>query len=557
MSGIAGLSLANLALAGAMLATQLGARRRLLQATARPGETQHALLRRILRDNAATAFGRHHGFAAIDGYAAFRDRVPVATYEDLRAEVEAQERTGAARLTRARPVMYARTSGTTGAPKYVPVPAAAIAGLKRAQRIFAHSQYTGSGIHGGRILAVGSPAVEGHLGGGAPYGSTTGLIYQSMPRLIRGKYVLPAELFGIADYDAKYLAIAALGLAEGNVTGLAAANPSTFLKLLGVIEAEWDRLVDGIAVGRLNFGGRLSEAQAAAFQRRFRPAPARARELAAIRRPGRAVRFADIWPDLQGVVTWTGGSCGLALNALADKWPAGTRIIEAGYAASELWGSINLDAGRGLCVPSIQDNFFEFVERAGREAGRLDFLTVEQLEEGRQYYVIVTTPGGLYRYDMNDIVEVTGRVNAVPAIAFVQKGKGVTNITGEKLAESQLLDAVEAAGIETSFFVAVADEQAAAYRLFLEPGTANGAGTDRLAAEIDRRLGELNIEYAEKRKSGRLKPLDLVPLAPGTAEAYKRHCVAAGQREAQFKVLHLQYARDCAFDFAGHRAAGR
>lgn len=554
MSGIAGLSLANLALAGAMLATQLGARRRLLQATARPGETQHALLRRILRDNAATAFGRHHGFAAIDGYAAFRDRVPVATYEDLRAEVEAQERTGAARLTRARPVMYARTSGTTGAPKYVPVPAAAIAGLKRAQRIFAHSQYTGSGIHGGRILAVGSPAVEGHLGGGAPYGSTTGLIYQSMPRLIRGKYVLPAELFGIADYDAKYLAIAALGLAEGNVTGLAAANPSTFLKLLGVIEAEWDRLVDGIAVGRLNFGGRLSEAQAAAFQRRFRPAPARARELAAIRRPGRAVRFADIWPDLQGVVTWTGGSCGLALNALADKWPAGTRIIEAGYAASELWGSINLDAGRGLCVPSIQDNFFEFVERAGREAGRLDFLTVEQLEEGRQYYVIVTTPGGLYRYDMNDIVRVTEYFNETPVLAFVQKGRGVTSITGEKLHEDQVSQAVAEARsrglLNTSFFVALADEAHAQYRLYLEPDGAPGIGSGELAKDLDRRLAELNIEYAEKRASGRLGALHVAYLPPGTGEAYTRALLAAGQRDAQLKVQPLQYLRDCSFDFA-------
>ena len=50
---------------------------------------------------------------------------------------------------------------------------------------------------------------------------------------------------------------------------------------------------------------------------------------------------------------------------------------------------------------------------------------------------------------MNDIVRVTGRLHATPLLAFVQKGKGVTSLTGEKLYESQVLEAVRRAAEET------------------------------------------------------------------------------------------------------------
>ena len=54
----------------------------------------------------------------------------------------------------------------------------------------------------------------------------------------------------------------------------------------------------------------------------------------------------------------------------------------------------------------------------------------------------MSTQTGLYRYFMNDIVRVTGKFHETPTIQFVQKGKGVTNITGEKLYESQVIQAV-------------------------------------------------------------------------------------------------------------------
>ena len=104
--------------------------------------------------------------------------------------------------------------------------------------------------------------------------------------------------------------------------------------------------------------------------------------------------------------------------------------------------------------------FFEFVEGGEDRAGAEPVL-LHQLEAGRKYAVIVTTRNGLYRYAMNDLIEVTGHFNRTPTIRFLQKGKGVTNITGEKLYEHQVTEAVEevlsARGLSSEFFVMLAD----------------------------------------------------------------------------------------------------
>jgi hypothetical protein len=151
---------------------------------------------------------------------------------------------------------------------------------------------------------------------------------------------------------------------------------------------------------------------------------------------------------------------------------------------------------------------------------------------------------------MNDLVEVTGWFNRVPTIRFVQKGKGVTNITGEKLYEHQAVEAVDtvlkASGIACEFYVMLADVHAAGYMLYLE----QAAVPCTFSCKVDDQLTRMNVEYHAKRESGRLQPLRSVLLRPGTAEAYRAHCVAKGQRDAQFKLIRLQYTHDCSFDFS-------
>ncbi|MCY3806562.1 MAG: GH3 auxin-responsive promoter family protein [bacterium] len=522
--------------------------KRLLNDAKAPLAVQEALLRRILAHNAGTEFGQRHGFHRIANLAEYRQAVPLHTYEDLRPLIERQEATGERCLTAAQPVYYNRTSGTGGAPKNIPVTATSLRRLKNDQQLSAYIWSLGSRVLEGRTFAISGPAVEGRMAGGTPFGSASGLLYRSQSRFVRSRCVLAPELSDVEDYDARYLLMAIGGLAEPRVTLMATANPSTFLRLLSIVDRNLDTILEAIATGHPPDGLGCSAAGVDAPE----PRPRRARELAELAAAG-PLRYADIWPGLRGVMTWTGGSCGVALGGLSDLLPDGARIIELGYAASEFRGTINVDVRRNVCLPVLSIVFFEFARRAEWEAGTAELCGLEELEEGCEYYVFATTPDGLYRYDINDIVRVTGRVHETPTLEFVQKGAGVTNITGEKLTEGQVLEAVRSAlpgrGVRPDFFIMIAHEDTAGYTLFVEAGGRIGAAD--LAESVDERLCASNIEYRAKRRSGRLAPVALRQLRSGTGDRYRASCVASGQRDAQFKYLHLQYARECRFDFAG------
>jgi hypothetical protein len=228
-------------------------------------------------------------------------------------------------------------------------------------------------------------------------------------------------------------------------------------------------------------------------------------------------------------------------------------MVEMGYLSSEFRGSINVDIVNNRCIPTLHENFFEFVERQAWDNGDRQTLRLEEVKQGEQYYVIITTQDGLYRYAMNDIIEVSGRFHNTPTITFVQKGKGVTNLTGEKLYESQLVQAMQGIQAELNtdltFFMLLACPETLQYFLFIElPPTHAGIGE-----MLERRLAGLNVEFDAKRKSGRLLPLQVVYVKPGTEDAYKRYCIENGQREGQFKLLRLQYADTFAFDFTPFR----
>ena len=237
--------------------------------------------------------------------------------------------------------------------------------------------------------------------------------------------------------------------------------------------------------------------------------------------------------------------------------------MELGYLASELRVTIAIDPASNAGLPTLRENFFEFVERDEWERGEQRFLTLSEIEEGRSYYLFVTTPSGLYRYPMNDIVQAAGRFQNTPTLKFLQKGIGVTSITGEKVYESQVIEAIHAIenhhAIRLRFFQVLADEEAARYQVFVEPDSPLAIEPAALASAFDEALARLNIEYKAKRESGRLKASTVVPLRAGTWERYKDHCLARGMREAQFKTVALRYRRGFDFDLTPFilDAAGR
>lgn len=513
--------------------------------TRNPAAIQEAVMRRLIYLNRNTRFGKDHGFADIRDHSALQHKVPVQNYETLRPYIDEQRYTRAKALTMESPLFYAQTSGTTGKPKYIPITPTSLALHRDEQALFSYLQYRACPeAFIGKALGIMGAAVEGHLDSNHAVGSVSGHLYQSLPKMIQARFVLPPAISAIADYELKYLVTLRLALAEPNITYAGSPNPSTFLRLLEVLNVRRDELTQSLATGKLEEINVLEAPLRASLERLLRPDPARAVQIGNMPE----LTFANVWPELRLLTTWMGGSCGIALDALRKKLPTAATVMELGYQSSEFRGSIALHDETTAGLAPLNHHFFEFVEQDIWDNGNPEFLTLDLLTQGKLYYVIITTAAGLYRYFMNDLVEVSGFYNATPLLRFVQKGKGVTNLTGEKLYEVQVINAVKEisaqSGLVSSFYVLVADEQAMAYRLFMEVGDAISANAASIAAMIDALLGELNMEYKSKRISGRLAPLTVAWLKRGTADAYKAAYVYSGRRESQFKPTVLLYSRE-------------
>lgn len=545
--------LLNLILKSRMLRTRFTHWRRLVQAAQRPQKTQLAILNKILESNAHTEYGKKYGFHNLGSYEAFSSSVPIVDYEDLRSYIEKQRDSSLPALTASSPVIYNTTSGTTGQPKFIPVVRQEIQAQRKHGLLMTYCQYAfDSRAFEGRIWAIASPAIEGRFDNGTPWGSASGLLYANMSWRVANKYAMPPEVFEIEDHDLKYHTILRLALAEKHITYLTCANPSTILKLAGLLASRWSFIASDIERGTYERIHELPASIASAIRKHLHADPQRAQELKTLYQSNQKPGLNDLWPHLRLVSTWTFGNCAVPLARVSELLSPSTNIVELGYLSSEFRGSLTVDLASGAGLPAIQDYFMEFIEVEKWESGERNCLMLHELKTGQDYYVIVTSSSGLYRYFINDIVRTMGKFQQTPTLRFLQKGKGVTNITGEKLYEEHALQAMRIASarfsFSASFFLICANLNDQRYQLFLEVEQTL-LDEYALADFLDQTLATLNIEYAAKLQSGRLKPLELKFLKPGSGEAYRSFCVSAGQKDAQFKTISLQYLHECHFCF--------
>ena len=222
----------------------------------------------------------------------------------------------------------------------------------------------------------------------------SGRLYQSLPRVIQSRFVVPPEVAGIADYDLKYLVILRLALrprhhlyriAESEHVPPADRHSERTSRDAGSEPRDRDvRPLDA-----------LDAPLRQAIVDRLTPRPDRAARLS-----GRHadLTYANVWPGIRLMTTWTGGSCGIALGRLREKLPAATAVMELGYQSTEFRGSIALNAEtRADCRRLITISSSSSSSRRGTVALRR-FRRSTSSRWDERYYVIITTASGLYRY---------------------------------------------------------------------------------------------------------------------------------------------------------------
>ena len=510
--------------------------------TRNPRAAQNELLRRILRRNQASAIGREYGFGSIATVDDYRKRVPLGDYERYRPYVQRITQ-GEQRVLTDEPVlMFTMTSGSTGAPKLIPVTESTRASHSRLTRLWysrAFQDHPGSAA--GTIFGLVGRAVEGHTASGIPFGAASGLIYQSSPMWIKRSHALPYEIAEIKDFQAKYYAAMRLAI-EQNVTFLGTPNPSTILRLVETADRCRDDLVKDVHDGTLTSQLDLPPDTRRSLAERLSPNPERAKILASQLAAAGRLRPADYWPNLKLIGCWKGGSVGVRLKELASRFGGGMPVRDLGYMASEAQMSLPVTDNGSAGTLTIDANFFEFIPESEIGSANPITLDCDELEPGGVYYVILTTPAGLYRYDINDVIRVAAFYGKTPLVEFLRKGRDVTNITGEKLHVNQVIQAMEQAQRATSVrvrhFRAFADVEKSLYAFMVELDGVNApAGAPaNLLRELDASLAKLNVEYADKRKSVRLKAPVLCLMKPGWFDRKASAALRAGARDVQFKA---------------------
>lgn len=515
-------------------------------------KAQRDKLLSLVENNKNTDFGKRYGFGSIHGIADYRRQVPVADYEALRGDIErvlAGERNV---LTAEEPIMFAQTSGTTGTPKFIPVtPSDAGRDHKDIMRTWIYRSFVDHpSIFDGKIVSLVSPAVEGYAPSGVPYGSTSGHMYRGMPWIVRRAYATPYCAFEIADYAAKYYAIMRIAI-EQDVSLLCTANPSSVLKMCEKGAEFAEAIIRDIRDGTLAAEMEIELEIRAQLRKRLKPNPARARVLEQARaRRGGELKLGDVWPNLALIGCWKGGTVGHYVEKFGQWFdPDGRRPVPVrdwGYLASEMRGSVPLSDEGSQGVLTVGSNFFEFADPRDVAANpdnpaNWNLRSVEDIEDGKEYYIFVTTAAGLYRYDINDIVQVQGYYNKTPQIVFLRKGRGMANITGEKLSVNQVIEAIQrasrATGVLPSHFKAEADTERARYLVRIEPShPLRREDAEAFLRETDRALSEINLEYKAKRDSQRLKPPALHVMREGWYERERRRQVGSGKRMFQAKT---------------------
>ena len=165
--------------------------------------------------------------------------------------------------------------------------------------------------------------------------------------------------------------------------------------------------------------------------------------------------------------------------------------------------------------------------------------------EGQTYRVIVTTGGGLYRYSLGDLVQVTGLIGEAPCFRFLGREGNVSDHFGEKLNGCFVQQAVarsfELQGISASFFLLAPDisEEGTRYVLFLETNPQTDLAG--LAEILDRLLRE-NFHYDHCRRLGQLascQVFSLDPSGPGGATAYNDEMLDRGLKLGDVKLAPL------------------
>lgn len=522
-----------------------GSLRHLEKSSLNPMKENEELLKKILKSNADTEYGKQHDFAHIKNIEEFRKKVPVSTYEDFAPYIKRVKNGESNILTSSKILGYSRTSGSSGVPKYIPA---------TSDSIKAYVKYTwtravalavrelnknGKKYKPGRGVFL-SPATNEKLPNGLPCSNIAeigamryGFLYPFILTIPTG------QLFDMHDGDYIYN-IYRFALADEDATFIFSVFFSINVSQLAYLKDHWQIIVDDIEKGTISDSIDINPELRKNLSKLIRPMPERAAYL----RKQFVQGFDDtlikrIWPNMT-VISGIGNA---SFKPAADyvRSVAGNIPLDFSiYGASEGLVAACYELENTNMQLLTDSCFYEFIP-AGEDTGKV--LTLDELEDGKQYEILITTQAGLYRYHLKDVIEVRGFRNKTPLISFVYRKGQYFNIAGEKFSEEDARTTIDifnkAHGISVNDWLFYQDDTVVPSRYALVVESDADVDWEESIDELEEIMGRCNKRYTSQREKAFISKMVIRKQQPGTHSAWAQRCISQGASAAQIKPVHF------------------
>jgi hypothetical protein len=256
----------------------------------------------------------------------------------------------------------------------------------------------------------------------------------------------------------------------------------------------------------------------------------------------------DIWPNLRVYVH--GGVYMDPYRKRLEKLCKEPLILLDTYLASEGYFAYQDDVSKtGMKLLMNRGIFFEFIpfnkdyfDAYGNLLDRNRALTIDQIEEGIDYAIIISTNSGLWRYILGDLVRFVNKKDL--RLIISGRIKQTLNLCGEHLTLDNLNQAIKETCQEVNLphldYTIVSNEIDQYHHWYMEKQV--GIDSDKLMELIDRKLCQLNDDYQYVRKHA-LSPPVLTYLPNDSFYEYMKSHNKLGAQNKMPRVLNKEQAK--------------
>lgn len=465
-----------------------------------PGYFQTHVFKKLIADARHTQFGHDHGFESIQSHEDFIKQVPIRDYEALKPYIEKVLHGGKDVLWPSKPAYFAKTSGTTSGTKYIPISKESIPnhihGARNALLSYVHETGNASFLDGGLIFLSGSPELDEKAG--IKTGRLSGIVNHHVPGYLRTNQKPSYDTNCIEDWEEKLDRIIDETI-NSDMTLISGIPPWVQMYFDRIVAKTGKKIKDVFPnFSMFVYGGVNFE-------------PYRAKLFETI---GRNVDSIETYPASEGFI------------AYQDSQHA-----------------------EGLLLLLNAGIFFEFVPADEYFNENPSRLSIDEVELGKNYAVLINSNAGLWGYSIGDTVKfvsknpyrviVSGRIKHFIS-AF---GEHVIGEEVEKAMKYTVQKFPEVELVEFTVAPNVAPAEGMPHHEWLIEFANPPKAPETFIQELDNQLRALNVYYDDLISGNILQTLKITSLKKN---AFIEYMKSMGKLGGQNKVPRLSNDRKIA-----------